>query len=94
MDLSPFFSGGAASAHLAQSETLSAAYGAFRANKSAAGDFEAVFAAEMPYILLLWRQHGTVLTSGHQRAYQQFERCVLLAGRASLRQFMSKGALP
>ena len=64
MDLSPFFSGGAASAHLAQSETLSAAYGAFRANKSAAGDFEAVFAAEMPYIPLLWRSSTVVAARG------------------------------
>ena len=64
MDLSPFFSGGAASAHLAQSETLSAAYGAFRANKSAAGDFEAVFAAEMPYIPLLWRSNTVVAARG------------------------------
>ena len=64
MDLSPFFSGGAASAHLAQSETLSTAYGAFRANKSAAGDFEAVFAAEMPYIPLLWRSNTVVAARG------------------------------
>ncbi len=93
MDLSPFFSGGAASAHLAQSETLSAAYGAFRANKSAAGDFEAVFAAENA-VPLLWRSNTVVAARGISGLYQQLERCVLLAGWASLRQFMSKGALP
>ncbi|MBQ5754266.1 MAG: hypothetical protein IIV90_01220 [Oscillospiraceae bacterium] len=62
MDLSPFFAGGALSAHLAQSEPLQAAYAAFKENKSAAGSFETVFAAHAPYIPLVWRV-GTLAAS-------------------------------
>lgn len=61
IDLSPFWTGGALSNTLAQSEELQTAYNSFRANKSAAGQFEQVFAAQMPYIPLLWR-YNTVIT--------------------------------
>ena len=60
MDMSPFMEGGGASAGIVQSETLSAAYDAFRNNMSAAGAYEAAFAAEMPFVPLLWR-NGTVV---------------------------------
>lgn len=60
MDMSPFMEGGGASAGIVQSEALSAAYDAFRSNMSAAGAYEAAFAAEMPFVPLLWR-NGTVV---------------------------------
>ena len=60
MDMSPFMEGGGASAGIVQSEALSAAYAAFRGNMSAAGAFEEAFAAEMPFVPLLWR-NGTVV---------------------------------
>ena len=60
MDMSPFMEGGGASAGIVQSETLTAAYNAFRGNMSAAGAYEAAFAAEMPFVPLLWR-NGTVV---------------------------------
>ena len=59
MDMSPFMEGGGASAGIVQSEALAAAYTAFRSNMSAAGAYEAAFAAEMPFVPLLWR-NGTV----------------------------------
>lgn len=61
INLSQFLPGGSLSAGLAQSEELSAAYAAFKANKSAAGQFEQAFAAQMPYIPLLWR-YNTVIS--------------------------------
>ena len=60
MDMSPFMEGGGASAGIVQSEALTAAYTAFRGNMSAAGAFEEAFAAEMPFVPLLWR-NGTVV---------------------------------
>ena len=60
INLSLFMPGGSLSSGLAQSEELLAAYQAFKANKSAAGQFEQVFAAQMPYIPLLWR-YNTVI---------------------------------
>ena len=60
MDMSPFMEGGGASAGIVQSEALAAAYTAFRGNMSAAGAYEAAFAAEMPFVPLLWR-NGTVV---------------------------------
>lgn len=60
MDMSPFFAEGGASAGIVQSEALAAAYDAFRRNMSAAGAFEQAFAAELPFIPLLWRS-GTVI---------------------------------
>lgn len=62
MDMTPFFEGGGASAGILPSEALAAAYAAFRQNQSAAGAFEAAFAAEMPFVPLLWR-NGTVVHS-------------------------------
>lgn len=66
IDLGPFWAGGALSAGLAQSEELAAAYSAFKANKSAAGQFEQVFAAQMPYIPLLWRYNTVISGFGVQ----------------------------
>ena len=66
IDLSPFWSGGALSAGLAQSEDLAAAYSAFKANKSAAGQFEQAFSAQMPYIPLLWRYNTVISGFGVQ----------------------------
>jgi peptide/nickel transport system substrate-binding protein len=63
MDLSPFWSG-AARYGLAPSETLLAAYRAFRADADNAGEFEQAFAAEFPYIPLLW--HGGVTVSSRR----------------------------
>lgn len=63
MDLSAFWNGGAG-AGLFYSETLAAAYQAFRADASAAPQLEAAFAAEMPFIPLLWK-NGAVI-SGQQ----------------------------
>lgn len=60
MDMSPFMEGGGASAGIVQSEALASAYTAFRSNMSAAGAYEAAFAAEMPFVPLLWR-NGTVV---------------------------------
>ena len=59
MDLTPFWSGSARYG-LALSEQLLTAYSAMRADSGAAPDFEAIFAAEMPYIPLLWRGGVTV----------------------------------
>ena len=64
MDLSPFWEGGALSSHLAQSEALAQNYQAFKSNKSAAGSFESVLAAEAPFSPLLWRQGVVVTTRG------------------------------
>lgn len=61
MDMTPFFAGTLCPG-TAVSEALTAAYEAFRANKGAAGAFEAAFAAEMPYVPLLWRS-GTVVAA-------------------------------
>ena len=55
MDMSPFFAGGSAGIGIVQSEALDAAYAAFKQNQSAAGQFESVFAGEMPFVPLLWR---------------------------------------
>ena len=59
MDLMPFWTGNARYG-LAPSQTLLDAYALFRADASQAGAFEEVFAAEMPYIPLLWRSSVTV----------------------------------
>ena len=61
MDMTPFFAGTLCPG-TAVSEALTAAYEAFRANKGVAGAFEAAFAAEMPYVPLLWRS-GTVVAA-------------------------------
>lgn len=62
MDISSFLPEGALSAGLAQTEGVAAAYAAFRANKSAAPAFEQAFAADMPFVPLVWRS-GTVVSS-------------------------------
>lgn len=62
MDISPFLEGGAVSVGIQQSEAFTLSYEAFRANMSAAGAFEQQFAAEMPWIPLVWRS-GTVVSS-------------------------------
>ena len=59
MDLMPYWTGNARYG-LAPSQTLLDAYALFRADASQAGAFEEVFAAEMPYIPLLWRSSVTV----------------------------------
>lgn len=63
IDLSPFWSG-EASYGLAPSETLLAAYDAFRLNAGTAADFEAAFAGEMPFIPLLW--HGGAVVANRR----------------------------
>lgn len=63
MDLSPFWSGSARYG-LAPSAELLTVYGAFRADAGYAGEFEDAFAAEMPYIPLLW--HGGVTVSSRR----------------------------
>lgn len=60
MDSTPFFEGGALSMGILQSEPLRAAYDAFKLDQNAVGDYEAAFAAEMPYIPLLWRNGSLV----------------------------------
>ena len=60
IDLSPFWTG-SASAGVQPSEALTAAYAAFCANAGTAGEFETAFAAEMPYIPLLWC-NGVIVT--------------------------------
>lgn len=60
MDSTPFFEGGALSMGILQSEALRAAYDAFKLDQNAAGDYEAAFAAEMPFIPLLWRNGSLV----------------------------------
>ncbi len=60
MELTPFWSG-AASYGIAPSETLLNAYTILRADASTANSFETIFASEMPYIPLLWR-NGVVAT--------------------------------
>lgn len=62
MDIGPFLEGGAASVGIVQSEGLLQAWQEFRANLSAAGRFEEAFAAEMPYLPLVWGI-GTVVSS-------------------------------
>lgn len=59
MELDPFWSG-SASAGLAPSAELLAAYDAFRTDASQAELLESLFAAEMPCIPLLW-QNGSVV---------------------------------
>lgn len=55
MDMSPFFAGGQASYGIVQSDGLLEAYNGFKADQNAAGTFEDAFAAEMPFVPLLWR---------------------------------------
>lgn len=62
MDISPFLEGGAASVGIVQSEALLLAWDAFCTNLSAAGGFEQAFAAEMPWVPLVWGI-GTVVSS-------------------------------
>ena len=62
MDITPFLSGGALSAGLAQTEALAQSYEGFRADQDQAAAFEAAFAADMPYVPLVWRT-GTVVSS-------------------------------
>lgn len=69
MDSSPFFADGAASVGIQQSEALNAAYAAFRQDQNLAGDYEAAFAAEMPYIPLLW-QNGILIHRREIRGLQ------------------------
>ena len=59
IDLSPFWSGSARYG-LAVTQQLLDAYNLMRADSSAAGAFEALFAEQMPYIPLLWRGGVTV----------------------------------
>lgn len=63
MDLSPFWSGSARYG-LTPSDLLLTLYNVFRANTDYAGEFEEAFAAEMPYIPLLW--HGGVTVSSRR----------------------------
>lgn len=63
MDMAPFFAGGAASTGIVQSDVLQEQYTAFKANQAGAAAFEAAFAAELPYIPLLWR-YGRVVHTG------------------------------
>ena len=60
MDMSPFFSGGAASTGIVPNDALNAAYAAFKLDQNQAGAFESAFAAEMPYIPLLWRNGSLI----------------------------------
>lgn len=63
MDLSPFFSAaGSASGGVTVSETLAQAYSAMRADSSAEAAFEQAFAAELPFIPLVYR-NGVVLAN-------------------------------
>ncbi|MEG1125397.1 MAG: ABC transporter substrate-binding protein [Oscillospiraceae bacterium] len=62
MDLMPFMSGGAAASGIAQSETLNAAYEAFKQNAELATAYEKAFSEELPYIPLVWRC-GTLVTA-------------------------------
>ena len=64
MDMSPFFEGGQASVGIVQSEALAAAYTAFKADQNTAGALETAFAAEMPYVPLVWRNGTVVHSSG------------------------------
>ena len=59
IDLSPFWSGSARYG-LAVTQQLLEAYNLMRADSSAAGAFESLFAEQMPYIPLLWRGGVTV----------------------------------
>ena len=59
IDLSPFWSGSARYG-LAVTQQLLDAYNLMRADSSAAGAFEALFAEQMPYIPLLWSGGVTV----------------------------------
>ncbi|MEG2405175.1 MAG: hypothetical protein RSC01_09670, partial [Oscillospiraceae bacterium] len=58
----PFMSGGAAASGIAQSETLNAAYEAFKQNAELANAYEKAFSEELPYIPLVWRC-GTLVTA-------------------------------
>lgn len=62
MDITPFLPDGALSTGLAQTEGVMQSYAAFRADENAAGAFEQAFAADMPYVPLVWR-NGTVISS-------------------------------
>lgn len=62
MDITPFLAGGTLSTGLAQTEGVAQSYAAFRADQNAAGAFEQAFAADMPYVPLVWR-NGTVISS-------------------------------
>ncbi len=62
MDITPFLAGGVLSVGLAQTEAVTQAYAAFRADENAASAFEQAFAADMPYVPLVWR-NGTVISS-------------------------------
>lgn len=62
MDMAPFLADGAASVGIVQNEALTQSYAAFKANQGEAGAFETAFAAEMPYIPLLWR-YGRIIHS-------------------------------
>lgn len=64
MDMSPFFEGGQASVGIVQSEALATAYAAFKADQNTAAALEEAFAAEMPYVPLLWRNGTVVHSSG------------------------------
>lgn len=64
MDMSPFFEGGQASVGIVQSEALAAAYTAFKADQNTAGALETAFAAEMPFVPLVWRNGTVVHSSG------------------------------
>lgn len=64
MDMSPFLEGGQASVGIVQSEALAAAYAAFKADQNTAGALEEAFAAEMPFVPLVWRNGTVVHSSG------------------------------
>ena len=63
MDMGPFFAdGGAARTGLALSEELLGAYAAFKENAAALGAFEQAFAAQMPFVPLVYK-NGVVTYS-------------------------------
>ena len=62
MDLAPFLPAGAAASGMVQSEALLAAYAAMRENITHVPAYEAAFAAELPYVPLVWRC-GTLVTA-------------------------------
>ena len=62
MDLAPFLPAGAAASGMVQSEALLAAYAAMRENIAHVPAYEAAFAAELPYVPLVWRC-GTLVTA-------------------------------
>lgn len=55
MDMDAFFGAGNARARVAPSDALLAAYDAMKADKTALAGFETAFAAEMPFVPLVYK---------------------------------------